>query len=327
VSPPYAAELRVYEPLSAFPAGERAWLEDYAASGSVPTGRGGPRLERVVGLVAACRPVARVPRPGEAGENAYILGGESGLLACPWRTELRSWRSATELASLLPAEVLDAVLPAAELEVAARQHELWLSEHPDQRAHILSSRWVVPVRWFLLFHRDERRLQLGGQTPRGRSRRSPGSPGSRGSRSSAGPAKATGAAGSIGATGAGDAAAASVTAPGRSLVYRTPMAQARRRTARGLAVLRRAFDTGPVVGAVESLGRWLEEFHPRSVVELDYGGLVDLRSDTDLRADDSAGDITEALVALGAGEVERATAAYDRVIERWRIAHRVESAN
>src|SRR5206468_7405013 len=118
-----------------------------------------------------------------------------------------------------------------------------------------------------------------------------------------------------------------VTAVGGSLVYRTAMAQARRRTARALAVLRRVFDAGPVVVAVESLGRWLEEFHPRSVVELDYGGIVDLRSDADLRADDSAGEVAEALTALGAGGAEAAHAAYGRVVERWRAAHRVESAN
>jgi hypothetical protein len=71
----------------------------------------------------------------------------------------------------------------------------------------------------------------------------------------------------------------------------------------------------------------LEEFHPRSIVELDYGGLVDLRTDAELRADDSPRDLAVALAALGEGDLQTATEAYDRVIERWRIAHRVESAN
>jgi DNA-binding GntR family transcriptional regulator len=92
-------------------------------------------------------------------------------------------------------------------------------------------------------------------------------------------------------------------------------------------VLRRAFDDGSVVLAVESTGRWLEEFHPRSVVELDYAGLVDLRSDEQLRDDDSAGDIAEALAALAAGDSDAAGEAYDRVLERWREAQRWESAN
>jgi hypothetical protein len=301
VSPPYAAELRVYEPLSAFPPAERQRWEAYPSAGSLPSTRDGQRLERELGLRAACRDQARVPRPGEAGEHAYLLSGHSGLVVCPLRTELRSWAAAAELATVLPAELTSSVLPVREVETAADAHERWLADHPDARSHILTSRWVVPVRWFLPFHRDERRLQLGTRQRPAGGGESGGEPGA--------------------------ASARPVTAVGRSLVYRTEMAQARRRMARALAVLRRAFDSGPVVGAVESLGRWLEEFHPRSVVELDYGGIVDLRSDAELRADDSVGDVAEALGAISDGDADNATRAYDRVIERWRIAHRVESAN
>ncbi len=304
MSPPYAAELRVYEPLSAFSPDERRGWQAYLDAGPGPSTREGLRRERAVGLAVACRATPRVPRPGEAGQDAYVITADGAPLVCPWRTELRCWRATAELSMLLPAEVVTAVLPEAELELATREQERWLAEHPQSRAHILTSRWVVPVRWFLLMHPDERRLELGGAS---------GSGGA----SAAGGGPASAAAGS----------ALPATELGRSLVYRTAMADARRRIARGLAVLRRAFDAGPVVGAVESLGRWLEEFHPRSVVELDYGGLVDLRSDAELRADDSAGDLAAALSALGAGDLQNATEAYDRVIERWRIAHRVESAN
>jgi len=308
VSPPYAAELRVYEPLSAFPPDERRRWQAYLAAGPTLSTREGLRRERAVGLAVACRSTPRVPRPGEVGEHAYVLIVDGVPLFCPWRTELRSWRAAAELPALLADEMVSAVLPEAEIELAIRAQERWLAEHPELRAHVLTSRWVVPVRWFLLVRPDERRLQLGG---------------------SAGPGDAvtTGepATPAAGSSSAGTALPA--TEVGRSLLYRTAMADARRRTARALAVLRRAFDAGPVVGTVESLGRWLEEFHPRSVVELDYGGLVDLRTDAELRADDSAGDLVAALAALRAGDLQTATEAYDRVIERWRIAHRVESAN
>jgi hypothetical protein len=239
-----------------------------------------------------------------------VLSHDGATLICPLRTELRCWRAATELAALLPADMLTSVLPEAEVEFAAHQHERWLADNPQSQAHVLTSRWVVPVRWFLLMRPNERRLQLGG--------------------SASGRGQVPG-----GSAEAAEAWAGSSSAPtavpttelGRSLVYRAAMADARRRLARALAVLRRAFDAGAVVEAVESLGRWLEEFHPRSVVELDYGGLVDLRSDEELRADDSAGDLAAALAAVGAGDMQTATEAYDRVIERWRIAHQVESAN
>ena len=114
---------------------------------------------------------------------------------------------------------------------------------------------------------------------------------------------------------------------GRSVVYRTEMAQARRRVARGLAVLRRAMTGAPEIRGVEDLGRWLEEFHPRSLVELDYGGLVYLLDDDALRADESARDAHDALVALARGDASGAAAAYDRIITRWQTASFVESAN
>ena len=114
---------------------------------------------------------------------------------------------------------------------------------------------------------------------------------------------------------------------GRSLVYRTPMSRARRRTARALAVLRRTVEDGQVTAAVEDLGRWLEEFHPRSLVELDYGGLVHLLDDAELRQDESARDVAEALTALADGEATRAAGAYARVTARMKALQGVESAN
>jgi hypothetical protein len=114
---------------------------------------------------------------------------------------------------------------------------------------------------------------------------------------------------------------------GRGLVYRTPMSQARRRVARALAVLRRAIEDGVITAGVEDLGRWLEEFHPRSLVELDYGGLVHLLDDAELGQDESARDIALALAALGDGDTSRAGAAYERVTARMKALQAVESAN
>jgi hypothetical protein len=289
VTPPYAAELRVYEPLVAFDVEERRHWQKYAQAPAVPTGLAGSRRERILGLVAACRSTPAVPRPGDAGDHAAVLRGESGLLICPLRTELRCWEAAAETRVRLPPEVAALVLPDHEVALAVAEHERWLVEHPTRRSHVQQHRWTVPVRWFLLFDREERRLQLG---PRGIDV---------------------------------DRERAAVTT--RSLVYRTAMAQARRRVARGLQVLRKALPDGPAVISVEAMGRWLEEFHPRSLVELDYGGLVDLSGDAQLRSDDSVADIVEAIAALGRGDAKAATAAYERVTDRWRVAQSVETAN
>jgi len=105
------------------------------------------------------------------------------------------------------------------------------------------------------------------------------------------------------------------------------MSRARRRTARALAVLRRTVEDDEVAAGLEDLGRWLEEFHPRSLVELDYGGLVHLLDDAALAADESARDVGTALRALDEGDVAAASAAYARVTARMKALQAVESAN
>jgi hypothetical protein len=301
VTPPYAAELRVYEPLAAFDVEERRRWQQYAQSPAVPSGQAGARRERIFGLVAACREAPAVPRAGDAGEHAAVLRGESGLLICPLRTELRCWEAAVETRALLAPEVARAVLPESEVSLASAEQQRWLAEHPTRRSHVQAHRWTVPVRWFVLFDREERRLQLGPIGPDLRA--------------------------DFGFGGGEFGSATEGVTLSRSLVYRTAMSQARRRVAKALQILRKALPDGPTVPSVEALGRWLEEFHPRSLIELDYLGLVDLCADAELRNDDSAGDVAEALAALAGGDTKAATAAYDRVTERWRMAYAVESSN
>jgi hypothetical protein len=123
-------------------------------------------------------------------------------------------------------------------------------------------------------------------------------------------------------------AGATATRPvGRCLVYRTAMSRARRRAAKALDVLRRTVEDGPVTDGVEEMCRWLEEFHPRSVVELDYGGLAHLLDDAELVQDESARDIAGALKALADGDPSRAASAYARVTARGKALQAVESAN
>ncbi|MEU3999103.1 hypothetical protein ACG2OD_20100 [Streptomyces sp. PDY-4] len=111
------------------------------------------------------------------------------------------------------------------------------------------------------------------------------------------------------------------------LRYRTPMVQARRRVARGLRALREAVDESPLIDGLVDVGRWLEEFHPRSLVELDYGGLVHALPAGTLEDDHSAADVAEGIAALRRGDGEGAGAAYGRLVERWRAVRDLRSAN
>jgi hypothetical protein len=78
---------------------------------------------------------------------------------------------------------------------------------------------------------------------------------------------------------------------------------------------------------LEEIGRWLEEFHPHSLVELDYGGLVQLMDDDTLRGDQSVAEVAAACSALSGGELELATAMHQRLRTRWRALEAIESGS
>ncbi|MEV2247412.1 hypothetical protein [Streptomyces sp. NPDC049970] len=111
------------------------------------------------------------------------------------------------------------------------------------------------------------------------------------------------------------------------LRYRTPMVQARRRLARALRTLRETVDEGPLTEGLVDVGRWLEEFHPRGLVELDYGGLVHALSAEQLAGDRSAADVAEGIAALRAGDNDAAGVAYGRLADRWRAVRDLQSFN
>ncbi|MET8678296.1 hypothetical protein ABZW18_12100 [Streptomyces sp. NPDC004647] len=269
---PYAAYLRVYEPLAAFPEPERSHWYRYAEREHTPTAQ--DELRR---SLADLLPVPPVPVPVHESSDAFVTVVDGVTCVCPWRTRLRGWMALEELAEQLPPPVLDAVLPPVVRRQAEADYERWLERNPDARPWIRSATWHVPVRWFVLFSDDEREYVKDGQEP--------------------------------------------------VLRYRTAMAQARRRVARGLKVLRESLDEGPLVEGLENVGKWLEEFHPRSLVELDYGGLVHAVPEGQLADDRSAADVAEGLEALREGDGARAGEAYERLTDRWRVVRERQFAS
>jgi hypothetical protein len=113
----------------------------------------------------------------------------------------------------------------------------------------------------------------------------------------------------------------------RTLRYRTEISKARRRAHRAVSVLRKSLGDAPITEAVEEGTRWLEEFHPRSIVELDYGGLTGLLPYDDLAQDDSPGLVAAGLSALSRGDAEAATEAYEKLVGRWRAVQLLERCN
>lgn len=287
----YAAHLRVYEPLGAFDEDQRRGWTSYVDAGP-PSRSMLMALEHEKALAAACAVPPRVDI-GTDTEHAYVRHLDGLTYVCPWRLQLRAWEALEDFSSLLPEELAEAFLPPATLLAAELEHDSWISTNPAVSPGIRSSTWSIPLPWFALFEPEERRLVLGER--RGAGAQTPGM---------------------LAQTGLD-----------RALVYLTAMSRARRRAARGLHVVRRVFDDGPAVEALDELGRWLEDFHPHSLVELDYGGLVHLMDDETLSADDSVGDVAAALDDLSRGDAASYGARYEEITARWRVIAALEHAN
>jgi len=269
---PYAAYLRVYEPLAAFDRQSQRYWRRYVADGRPPARADGPVRQRRTVLDALGAGWRRLP----AGpEEAYVIEIEDRMLICPWNLRYRAAEAALAAREGVSRPVADAFVPPGLVAEARRALAERRGAGTPVHEHI--SGWGVPIRWFVFVDLDERELTLD-----------PGA---------------------------------------RSLRYRTEMANARRRAHLALKVLRRSVGEAPVTLAVEEGARWLEEFHPHSVVELDYGGLVHLLSDEDLKLDNSSGLVADGLAALARGESDEATSAYERLVERWRAIQVLERCN
>jgi hypothetical protein len=311
---PYAAYLRVYEPLSAFSDAEGWYWAEYAASAVRPRRAAALDAEQAEALsrLIATPPIA-APRRDSC--HAYVRWADGVTYICPWQTRLRSWLELARLRSTAR-PLLATAFAAGQADEALRDFASWQGQASSLRVFIQSCTWAVPPGWFVPFAPEERWLVLGGASE---------------------------------ADGRGPATAAAT----RTLIYTTAMSQARRRIARSLNALRRTSGDaltsppgapggggvagesggrdglGPWQATVEiaQIGRWLEEFHPHSVVELDYGGLVHLLDDDSLRADQSVAEVSAAISASREGQQDLASVLYQRLRSRWRALESLEAAN
>ena len=359
---PYAAYLRVYEPLSAFGSAEARRWADYAASPQRPRRAAALDTEQAesLGRLIATPPIAA---PEEESPHAYVRWADGVTYICPWQSRLRSWLALARLRGTAR-PLLATAFAAGQADGALRDFALWQAQAASLRVFIQACTWSVPAAWFVPFAPEERWLVLGG----------PGDPEARGP------------------------ATASAT---RTLIYATAMSQARRRVARALNAVRgpgrggvnppvrpvrvvrpargrpaiRALQArrvrrpvepargvrvprarwhpaarpkarqgpardagertppgaalGPWPAEVEiaQVGQWLEEFHPHSLVELDYGGLVHLLDDDSLRADQSVAEVSAAISASREGQYELASVLYQRLRNRWQALESLEAAN
>jgi hypothetical protein len=275
---PYAAYLRVYEPLRAFPEPERSLWAEYAVDTLAST-----RANRLVAehrsALAGVISVPPRPVPTDEAREAFVLEVDDTLHVCPVQSRLRSWVALGQFRDGLPDTLLHAFVPPASLARADADHARWGSDEVGSALRILTARWSVPVQWFVPF-------------------------------------------------APGDVVTDSDKADGEpSVVHRTRMSAARRRVARALRTLRLSLGDLDVVDELEELGRWLEEFHARSWLELDYAGLARLLGPDGVGEDTSVADVASAVAALSAGDDPGAAELYRAVVERWSAVAALEHAN
>lgn len=105
--------------------------------------------------------------------------------------------------------------------------------------------------------------------------------------------------------------------PRRQVCWRVAMSDARERVTKAHGLAERTMGEQGPTKVLEDTSRWLEHFHPESAVELDYGGLVQLLTDEQLREDTSAADVNAIVTALEQEDVEEIAARFEKLRDFW----------
>ena len=159
---PHAAYLRVYEPVAAFPEGEREAWADYARSSGTRAGRVAAEQHRALAGVLSVPPR---PVPDEEEREAFVLEVDSVVHVCPAQTRLRSWLALGRFRDGLPDSLLHAFVPPLALERAEADHARWGGEQAGAPLRILTATWSVPLPWFVPFVPADRLVDLTGRYP------------------------------------------------------------------------------------------------------------------------------------------------------------------
>lgn len=139
---PYVASLRVYEPISAFPAADRLRWEKLDSTFDTREEEQALALRRVV------LPESPALRP----DGVHLLDLDGIRYISPWSTATRSWAALDDFKDSLPSTVVPFFLPQALEEVITSG----MDSVEDRVPHIITETWMVPPRWLALFIPEER---------------------------------------------------------------------------------------------------------------------------------------------------------------------------
>ncbi len=141
-STPYVASLRIFEPITAFPAADRLRWE--SISPEVDT----REEEQALALRRLVAPESPALRP----DGVHILDIDGARYVAPWSTAARCWSALDDFKDSMPSSVTPFFIPPALEEVITSGMETI----EDRVPHILTETWMVPPRWLALFIPQER---------------------------------------------------------------------------------------------------------------------------------------------------------------------------
>src|SRR5919108_2166111 len=154
-----SAYLRVFQPLDAFERDEQIRWERYLMELARLPGRSPRYVDR-----ARDRLGVIVPADGEHAE-IRVVDGRTYL--SPWRMRMRVLAAAAAFRETRPVELAARFISKKDGRRAARELTRMRRRDPNAVAFCHESPWHVPIRWFVLFHDEERWL---GEDEQGRLR-------------------------------------------------------------------------------------------------------------------------------------------------------------
>ena len=141
-STPYVASLRIYEPISAFPAADRLRWEKLDATLD----------SREEEQALALRRVVLPESPALRSDGVHILDVDGIRYISPWSTATRSWAALDDFKESLPSSITPFFIPPSLEEVITTGVDLL----EDRVPHIITENWIIPPRWFSLYTPEER---------------------------------------------------------------------------------------------------------------------------------------------------------------------------
>ncbi|MDR6414334.1 hypothetical protein [Pseudarthrobacter sulfonivorans] len=286
---PFSSTLRVYEPLEAFPEGQREAIraagartasraavenaELLASLGRITRAGGDPfptgrtdlvRVTSAPGVPPRRTPRAGTPDAGAAAGTGAEASAERVLLYCPSQLVLRAGLAANALMEGIHGPLAELLIPEEQRDKHQERIDQVKARDGSIRVHSRASTWGIPFSWFSLFaegdHKDV------------------------------------------------------VESGGRILTVRVwaPITDAMERARYAVANLALAAPDLDMLDDLAQLTEWLEMFHVNSMVELDYGAVADK-----VYPDESPMDIRLGIECLAEGDMTGAAAAYRRLASRW----------